>query len=144
MGMGIQGSVSRVLKRRKYTRVQETQFVVKSKRLKVAQLQDVIPNRSTNRIKFRWFRIRLPFHVVSPSSLMARLKAQYETLMGPSSASSRRSRPKQADQIIPAPSRPAAKVNRSGSIRSSSNDVVDEAWFRDALRRSIAQGRLPL
>lgn len=139
MGMGIQGSMSRVLKRRKYTRVEETQFVVKSKRLKVAKLQDVIPNRSTNRLKFRWFRIRLPFHV-SPSNLMARLKAQYATLMG--SSASRRSRSKQAEKL-PAPSRPA-KFNKNGSIRSSSNDVVDEAWFRDALRRSIAQGRLPL
>jgi len=140
MGMGIQGSVSRVLKRRKYTRVQETEFVVKSKRLKVAQLQDVIPNRSTNRIKFRWFRIRLPFRV-SPSSLMARLKAQYVTLMGPSS--SKKSRSKQAEKLR-TPSRPAKAFNRSGSLRSSSNDVVDEAWFRETFRKSIALGRLQL
>lgn len=30
------------------------------------------------------------------------------------------------------------------TLRSSSNDVIDEVWFNQALRRSVAEGRLKL
>jgi len=40
--------------------------------------------------------------------------------------------------------RPLLLLPSDRPLRSSSNDVIDDVWFQNALRRSIAEGRLPI
>lgn len=39
---------------------------------------------------------------------------------------------------------PVAPLPKKFTLRSSSNDVIDGAWFNSALRRSVAEGRVTL
>ena len=44
--------------------------------------------------------------------------------------------PRNAEPVVPLP--------KKFTLRSSSNDVIDGAWFNSALRRSVAEGRVTL
>ncbi|KAG0592197.1 hypothetical protein M758_1G190300 [Ceratodon purpureus] len=39
---------------------------------------------------------------------------------------------------------PVVALPKKFTLRSSSNDVIDGAWFNSALRRSVAEGRVTL
>lgn len=41
-------------------------------------------------------------------------------------------------------SEPVIALPKKFTLRSSSNDVIDGAWFNSALRRSVAEGRVTL
>lgn len=60
------------------------------------------------------------------------------------SRSERRFPPKPADASISQNSEPVKALPKKFTLRSSSNDVIDGAWFNSALRRSVAEGRVTL
>ena len=128
--------------RRKYMRVDQgsPKFVVKRKRVKVAHLHDWVPSRPLYKLKIKLRGVRL--HLGSPANLVARVmeKLHLNGMMpNPTKLSSGKGKKLLRDEPdtrrITFPKR---------TIRSSSNEVVDEAWFRFALNRAIAEGRFPL
>jgi hypothetical protein len=48
----------------------------------------------------------------------------------------RKAAARNAEPVVPLP--------KKFTLRSSSNDVIDGAWFNSALRRSVAEGRVTL
>ena len=49
-----------------------------------------------------------------------------------------------AKQAAAQNSDPIVALPKNFTLRSSSNDVIDSAWFNSALRRSVAEGRVTL
>lgn len=125
--------ISRVIMRRKYTRIEGSEFVVKRRRVKVAQLHDVAPKRSGYRLKLRRYRLQS----LAPRRLLASMKDTYTNLMTVLA-------PKAGKKEV-------EKINHTAPLLmtyprrrpvASSKEVVDEAWFNRALARSIAEGRI--
>ncbi|KAG0592200.1 hypothetical protein KC19_1G233400 [Ceratodon purpureus] len=133
-------SFSRALLRRKYRRIEAGGggFVVKRKRVKVAHLQqdvDVAQRRrsTAHRLKLRCFHLRF----LVPERLVASLKATCGKLMQQVA----NSKGKPAIEHTP---NPVLMLPKNMPLRSSNNDVINEVWFQQALRRSIAEGRLTI
>lgn len=128
-------SLSRALLRRKYRRIEGgSGFVVKRKRVKVAHLHDDGANRrsTAHRLRLRCFRLRL----LVPGRLLASLKAACVKMVQQVGSS-------KVKAIEGAPT-PVLVLPKTMPLRSTNNDVVNEVWFQQALRRSIAEGRLTI
>jgi len=115
-------------------------FVVKRKRVKVAHLHDWVPTRPLYKLKLKLRGVRL--HLGSPANLVARVmeKLHLNGMMpNPAKLSSGNGQKLLCNELD---TRRVTFPKRT--IRSSTNEVVDEAWFRFALNRAIAEGRFPL
>lgn len=133
--MELCGSFSRAWMRRKYSRIEGgSGFVVKRKRVKVANLEKEVagPRRQAHRHNLRCFRLRFLLH----GQLLTSLKEACMRLMHGGTKSAPRIAPPQTPGI--------AGLSKRRTLRSSSNEVVDEVWFNQALRRSIAEGRITI
>lgn len=135
-------SFSRALERRKYRRLEPSSspgFVVQPKRVKVAHLAagGKIRRRGGHRLRLRCFSLRF----LQPGRLMAAAKAAAAKLMQVGKAGKLEAR---GAIIASTPPPPFLLLPSNRPLRSSGNDVIDEVWFQNALRRSIAEGRLPI
>lgn len=90
-------------------------------------------------MRLRCFRLRL----LAPGRLMAAVKAVAVKLMHVGIGAKCTSRGAIA-VAAHSPRKPIQLLPSNRPLRSSSNDVIDEVWFQNALRRSIAEGRLPI
>jgi hypothetical protein len=128
--MEVYDSLSRVLLRRKYRRVEGggSGFAVKRRRVKVAHLQQ---DDEGARRRSTAHRFRLRF--LLPGKLVASLKVACVKLVQQVAG-------KGTKAIEPPP--PVPVLPKTMALRASCGDVVNEAWFQHALRRSIAEGRL--
>ena len=145
--MDLQGSLSRMFMRRKYMRVdhqESPKFVVKRKRVKVAHLHDWVPTRPLYKLKLKLRGVRL--HLGSPANLVARVMEKLHLtgiMMPPNPA--KLSSSGHGNKLLSNNELDTRRITfPKRTIRSSTNEVVDEAWFRFALNRAIAEGRFPL
>lgn len=109
------------------------QFVVKRKRVKVAHLQHAwVPPRPLHKLKIKLRGFTL--HLGSAATLLARVTKKLH-LNGTMPSGRGKRHDAATPRRITFPKR---------TIRSSSHEVVDEAWFRFALNKAIAEGKLLL
>ena len=134
--MEVYESLSRALMRRKYRRIDSgSGFAVRRRRVKVAHLggDDAAKQRTAlHRLRLRCFRLRF----LVPGRFLASLKTACVKVMH--QVASNKGKP-----IDQAP-QPILFLPKTMQLRSSNNDVINEAWFQQALRRSIAEGRLQI
>nr|PNR42955.1 hypothetical protein PHYPA_017787 [Physcomitrium patens] len=134
--MEVYESLSRALMRRKYSRIHEGSngFVVKRKMVTVAHLGQGAagPRRRAHRFRLRRFRLQF----LTSARFLTSLKETCLKVMAGGSKSSPQITSPQTPAIVMLP--------KHRTLRSSSNEVVDEGWFNRALRRSIAEGRITI
>jgi len=98
---------------------------------------DLYERLSRMLLRRKYDRVEARSQDVPPHPLMAKSKSM------------KLPRAKNPSPLERSSSRSTAPVSESTSskqftLRSSNNDVVDAVWFNNALRRSVAEGRLKL